>query len=154
MDTGYLQSVLSLGGLLVAIGGFLLVFYQLRQVERSIRSSTQASVYSHSNFVREVLLDAPLLRKYFYANCSADGLDRESADYQRVLLIAEVYANYLEHIVVQRPSLPKQDWTAWATWVRTMYGSSPVLRDLISNSSLYSQDLKDLLMQHSEEQGG
>jgi len=145
MSTEQLDFFISIISLLIALGGFFLLFVQLRQINKSIISSTQSNIYVHANFAREMLLNDPKLRKYFYSNHVVD-VKESSDEYQKIILIAEIYANYFEHIVVQKSSLNKKDWESWINWMQSIYYNSPVLKDMITEKSYYSDDLKKILV--------
>ena len=125
MPTESLQLLLSLGGLLVALVGLPLLYVQLRDVKRSLRSGTHAAMYEQAANVRAHLVEYPHLRRYFF-----DGADiaPEHEEYDRVVTIAEVFLNYLEHIAVLGDSFGRENRPALDRFTRITLQNSPILR--------------------------
>lgn len=143
MSAESLQLMLSLGGLLAAVVGIPLLYVQLRDVKRSLRSATHAAMYEQAANIRAHLIEYPHLRRYFF-----DGADitPEHEDYDRVLTIAEVFLNYLEHIAVLGDSFGRENRPALDRFTRTALQKSPILhRHLRDNRVAYSDALQRYL---------
>lgn len=143
MPTDTLQIYLSITGLMITAAGLSLVYIQLRDVKRSIRTATHATVFELAADFRGHLVQYPRLRKYFF-----DGVDIEPEDeeYDRVVTIAELYLNYLEDIAVLGDGFGKENLPALERFSRTALEKSPVLRRHLSgNRDSYSQALHRIL---------
>jgi hypothetical protein len=92
MSASMLQIFLSIGGFLIAAVGVPLVYFQHRDVGRSVRATTHASLYDQAAGFRSYFIEHPHLRKYFFS-CSEIAIEHE--DYDRVITIAEIFLNYL-----------------------------------------------------------
>jgi hypothetical protein len=54
----------------------------------------------------------------------------------KVLCCAEIMANFLEHIFLQRPSLPVASHEAWMRYVQDHYSASRVVREFITDQQV------------------
>ncbi|MGH7445603.1 MAG: hypothetical protein ACREKM_12025 [Longimicrobiales bacterium] len=139
MSTESFQLLLSLGGLLAALVGLPLLYVQLRDVKRALRSGTHAAIYEQAANVRAHLIEYPHLRRYFF-----EGVDitPEHEDYDRVVTIAEVFLNYLEHIAVLGDSFGRENRPALDRFTRIALQNSPILRrHLREHRDAYSDSL-------------
>jgi len=74
MSVDMLQVIIGIAGLGLALIGPPLLFLQLRDVKRSVRSGAHAALYSQRADSRAQLVQLPYPREYFY-----DGKDRRGA---------------------------------------------------------------------------
>lgn len=132
----------SLLGVVVAIAGFCLVFYQVRQLRDTIRADTHARIYEHALEVQKLFIERPELRRHFNGD--------ESAEDSQLLAATELVADYLEHIALQSRYVPDHVKEAWSNYTRHLLDKSPSLcKFLVENRSIYSTefvtfcDLKD-----------
>ncbi len=140
MSLDALQMFASLGGLVIATIGLPLLYVQLRDVKRTLRSSTHAAIYQQAADVRAHLVEYPQLRRYFF-----DGVDinADHPEYDRVVTLAELFLNYLEHIAVLGDSFGRENRPALARFTRTTLARSPILqRHLAANRASYSDALQ------------
>lgn len=138
-----LQVLLSLCGLLIAAVGLPLLYLQLRDLKRSLRSATHAAIYQQAADFRAHLVEYPHLRQFFF-----DGLDiaPEHQDYSRVVTLAEIFLNYLEHIAVLGNSFGTENRPALERFSRTALERGPILRRcLAGNPAAYSDALNRLV---------
>lgn len=70
---------------LIAAVGFLAVIYQLRQVEKSVRSATRSTIYNLASQVKQNLIDNPDLRPFFH---EGKVISEEHKDFDRVMAVA------------------------------------------------------------------
>jgi hypothetical protein len=77
------------------------------------------------------ITDDTELYEYFFKN---KPLAVESPTHTKVRCCAEIMANVLEHIFLQRPSLPVVSQAAWMRYVRDhyYYSASHVVRDFVT----------------------
>ena len=136
MPAETLQAYVSLAGLVLAIIGLPILILQIRAIQRSIRSGAHAAIYAQAADFRAHLVDHPHLRKYFF-----EGVDIEIGhpEYDRVVTIAELYLNEIEHITVMGDSFGSSNRPALERFARHALESSPIMRRrLKENRKAYS----------------
>lgn len=146
MSVDYFQLILSIIGLLIAAIGLPLLYMQLRGLRKSILTATHAAMYHQAAEFRAHLIQYPHLRKYFF-----DGweIEPEHEDYTRVVTLAEIFLNYLEHIAVLGDSFGMQNRPALDRFTQVAFERSPILRQhLTRNKASYSDALHRFLKAH------
>jgi hypothetical protein len=123
--TDVTQAIASAASVVVGLIGFLLVVYQIRQLQRSIYGSTFESLYSQENNILHVFIDKPHLRPYFYDNKAVDPSD---GNYNQVMAIAELCTDFFEHLSLAQENLPPETRFRWNRCIVDFYNSSPALR--------------------------
>jgi hypothetical protein len=144
-----LQLTLSIAGLLIAAIGLPLIYMQLRGLQKSILTATHAAMYQQAAEFRAHLIQFPHLRKYFF-----DGWEiaPEDEEYSRVVTLAEIFLNYLEHIAVLGDSFGMQNRPALDRFSQVAFEKSPILRQhLTQNRASYSDTLHRFLKAHLPE---
>ena len=143
MSVENLQLALSVIGLLIAGIGLPLFYMQLRGLQKSILTATHAAMYHQAAEFRSHLIQYPQLRKYFF-----DGweIDPDDENYARVITLAEIFLNYLEHIAVLGDSFGMQNRPALDRFSQIAFERSPILRQhLTRNKDSYSDALQRFL---------
>jgi hypothetical protein len=143
MSVEMLQFSVSVVGLLIAAIGLPLLYMQLRGLRKSILTATHAAMYHQAAEFRSHLIQYPHLRKYFF-----DGWEiaPEDDDYDRVITLAEVFLNYLEHIAVLGNSFGSENRPALDRFSQVAFERSPILRQhLARNQASYSDTLHRFL---------
>jgi hypothetical protein len=137
--TDVLQAISALGSLVVAVVGFGILIYQIKQLERAIRSNTQSELYSQGFEILKFLGENPEIRPYFYEGKELDVGDKSG---DLVLSATEIVADFFEHVVLQKRNLPEAVWQKWAVQIQKTYSDCPTLRQYYaSNKSLYCEDI-------------
>jgi hypothetical protein len=135
--TDVTQAIASVASVVVGLIGFLLVVYQIRQLQRSIYGSTFESLYSQENNILHVFIDKPHLRPYFYDNKAIDPSDE---NYNQVMAIAELCTDFFEHLSLAQENLPPETRSRWNRCIIDFYRSSPALRLQIQTCRDWSCD--------------
>lgn len=146
MPTEDLQLIVSITGLFIAAIGLPLLYMQLRGLRKSILTATHAAMYNQAAEFRAHLIQYPHLRKYFF-----DGWEiaPEDEDYPRVITLAEIFLNYLEHIAVLGDSFGMKNRPALDRFSQVAFERSPILRQHLSrNQASYSDTLNRFLKTH------
>jgi hypothetical protein len=146
MATENPQLIVSIIGLLIAAVGLPLLYMQLSGLRKSILTATHAAMYQQAAEFRAHLIQYPHLRKYFF-----DGweIEPEDAEYARVVTLAEIFLNYLEHIAVLGDSFGMQNRPALDRFTQVAFERSPILRQHLSqNQASYSDSLHRFLKVH------
>ena len=139
------QMLISLCGLIIAIVGLPLLYFQLRDLRHSSQIAAHSATYEQAAAFRAHLVEHPHLRKYFF---DGEAILPGSPDYDRTLTIAETFLNYLEYIAVLKDNFGKENDPALESFIRTVLTGSPVMRQhLSSHPQLYSDKLRGFLPQ-------
>jgi hypothetical protein len=117
------QAIAAVLTLIVTAGGIFFIWTQIRQVERSISSSTNERLTSESFEILRFLAQTPTTYDYFYNGKTPATDDDNSLKYA-----TEMIVNYMEHIVVQMDTLPKDAQRRWTEFVKDTYSRSPLVR--------------------------
>ena len=120
-----LQGVAILLGCLSAYS----IWRQLKEMSLANQAAVSESLAPQSFEILRYIADDPLLYEYFYDNTP---LVAETAARTRILCYAEIMSNFLEHIVLQTPSLPGASQEAWMRYVRDHYAASRVVREFVT----------------------
>lgn len=143
MSAESLQAIASIAGLVLAMIGLPLLFLQIRELQRSVRSAAHAAIYAQSADFRSHLVAHPHLRRYFFDGVE---LERDHPEAERVATIAELFLNYLEHIAVTGDAFGRPNRESLDRFCRNALERSPVLRrQLAENRGAYSDALSALL---------
>lgn len=137
MSLTLLQIILSIIGILIAAVGIPLLYFQLRGVQRSLRSATHAAIYNQAADFRAHLIQYPHLRKYFFESAK---ITPAHEDYNRVLTLAEIYLNYLEHIAVLGDDFGSENRPSLERFTKTALERSPILRQHLAENRRYYSD--------------
>jgi len=127
----------------VGVIGFGALIYQLRQVERSVRSATRWSIYDLSARVKQNIIDSPELRPYFH-----DGkeITVDDDNYDKAMAVADLFCLYLEKIATQGEGISEQNRTSWGEYVRDVYNNCPAIRlHLNGKESWYSDEFWEII---------
>ena len=131
MSVDTVQLLVSVLGLMIAGVGLPLLYVQLRDVKRSVRGAVHAATYAQAADFRSHLVQYPHLRPYFFGGAE---IAPDHADYNRVVTIAELFLNYLEHVTVLEDSYSPQDRAALDRFTKHALERSPILRRHMNNN--------------------
>ena len=147
------QDYVALGGLVMTAIGFVLVILQLRQIRSTIHTTAHAAVYQHGELFRSLMVEHADLRKYFF---EGEPVVKGNKDANRIRSIAEIYANYLEHLFLSQRSLGQENRASVENFLQLAFRSSPILREVMNQRTCaYSEHFRDRVteMLESEWQG-
>jgi len=140
MSADIVQVYIAIAGLALALVGLPLLFVQLRDVKRSVRSGAHAALYSQGADFRAHLVQFPHLRKFFFDGAE---ITEDHEEFHRVVTIAELFLNHLEHIAVLGDSFGNENRPALDRFCRVALERSPILRQHLSrNRTSYSDSLQ------------
>lgn len=135
-----IQTYVSVAGLLLAIIGLPILFGQIRELQRSVRSGAHAAIYAQAADFRSHLVEHPHLRKYFFGGVE---ITPDHPDYERVVTLAEPLLNYLEHMAVMKDSFGRRNRESLDRFARSAFDRSPIMRRwLAENEESYSDALR------------
>jgi hypothetical protein len=134
-----LQAIASVGGLALAAVGLPLLYRQLVDVQRSVRGSAHAAIYAQAADVRAHLVEHPHLRRFFFDGAR---IDPDHPEYDRVVTIAELMLNYLEHVTVMTDALGDANRASLDRFCGEILRNAPIVRERLANGrGLYSTAL-------------
>jgi hypothetical protein len=139
MNWGAIEAIGTWATALVALGGIFFVRRQLQQFEPTIWGDTHERLTTESFEILKVLASKPESYPYFY-----EGKKLETGSQQRVFILcaAEMLANYLEHVINQRPNMSAADWKVWNRFLTDTLKMGPVVCDLLrERKGWYSEEL-------------
>lgn len=125
MTADTIQAYATVAGLALAAVGLPLVLIQLAELQRSVRSAAHAAIYEHEVAFRSELVERPHLRRYFFDGAD---IDPDDAEFARVVTLAEMFLNYLEHMVVTIDSVGRGNRPSIERFVSSALAQSPILR--------------------------
>jgi hypothetical protein len=127
------------GSFLVTAIGLYAVYFQMRKLSESIWSNTHSKLCDQSFELKRFLAEKPETYDYFY---NGKVLEEGCQDRIYILFAAEALANFLEHLILQKQSLPEQQWEVWRRFICSTFQSSMVLREFLENHrDWYSSEL-------------
>ena len=129
-----LQGVAILLGCLSAYS----IWRTLKEMSLANQASISERLASQSIEILKYIADDPQLYEYFYKN---KPLVVETPTPPKVLCYAEIMTNFLEHIFLQRPSLPSASQGAWIRYVRDHYSASRVVREFVAEHRHWYADV-------------
>jgi hypothetical protein len=139
IDWSAVEAVGTWATALIAVGGIVFVRRQLQQVERTIRGDTHERLTTESFEVLKFLASEPKSYPHFY-----EGKSLEESCEIRVFIryAAELLANYMEHVIAQRPNMSSADWKVWERFLSETLSLAPVVRGFLrSRKGWYSAEL-------------
>jgi hypothetical protein len=137
------QAITSMGSLGVAVCGFAVVIYQIRQIQKALHSDTHSKLYSEDFDWAKLIIQYPELRPYFYEN---QEIREDTPDSARARTLAELLCAHFEHAVLQMENLPSHIKPRWEDYMRGICATSPAIREhLKAHSDWYSERLHQLL---------
>ena len=122
---------LELQGIVILLGSTSAysIWRTLKEMSLANQASVSERLASQSIEILKYIADDPRLYEYFYKNKPLVG---ETPTRTKVLCCAEIMANFLEHIFLQRPSIPVASQEAWMRYVRDHYSASHVVREFVT----------------------
>jgi hypothetical protein len=147
--TDVVQAIAAIGSVLIAVVGFGILIFQIKQLERAIRGDTQSGLYTQTLEIMKFIADNPEIRPYFY---EGKELRPEDTSYNLILTATEIVADFFEHVVLQKANLPDEVWQKWCFQIQKTYSNSPVLQEYYATNRLaYSVDVVSLCEQSKKQ---
>jgi hypothetical protein len=143
--TDVVQALSACGSLWVTLLGFVFVIRQLRQVDKNIRADANANLCQQSIEILNAMMSRSECYPFFY-----DGKPLALDDPYRmeILCIAEMIANYLDLVALQKDNLPIKIWNKWQKFTIDTIQNSPVITEHLTRySGWYSDDLNQIVKQ-------
>lgn len=143
-----LSLIVALGGLIVAIGGFAAVginiYHLTKQTEllvKSVQGDIYASVTNNLATTKQIFIDYPELRPYFYSGLPCEKDDQNHA---RALLVAEHLLDFFDAILLEKAPLWPE--AVWKKYIADSFKKSPILCDYLEEKQdWYTEELFRLM---------
>jgi hypothetical protein len=135
------QAYASVATALITFGGILFVLWQIKQVDRGIRSNTNERLMNESLEILRFLAENPGNYDYFY-----NGKELPKEADEALKYATEMVANYMEHVVLQTETLPTDVREGWKKFVKDSYARSSVVREHLKKfADWYDPRLRELV---------
>ncbi|MGW3624369.1 hypothetical protein [Streptomyces sp. NPDC000880] len=135
------QAWAAIGGGTVSLIGLVAVVVQLRHLVENLRSSARRATYDIGIRLKDVFIEYPHLRPYFFDNLRAPADHPESG---RIASIAELYCIYMQEIATQSGNVSSANRTSWLSLLKSIHSSSPAVRaQLEDHFDWYSEELRE-----------
>jgi len=134
--------------IVISIAGFTLVWWQIKQLNRSIAGDTHSKLYDHYLKVTELLSQKPALRPFFYEGVELERGFPGYADLRaEIEMTCEIILGLLEHAAVQEKNLPKETWeTCWKAYTHERFEKSPELQKFFKdNRKWYAEPFRKVV---------
>lgn len=133
--TDGMQAICSLLGVLVTVIGFIYVIKQLNSAKKANQIATYENLYARMHDIHKFFFEHPGYRDYFY---HSKRIDPGHDDYQKVMTVAEMFADFLQQVKLQSDLMPKKTANGWINYAHSVLRRSPVLREfLVRNKDWY-----------------
>ena len=109
---------------------FGFVWYQIRELRRSLESSASHSIYQMMVDIDKFFAEKPQLRGYFYRGKGINGLDEDARD--QVFATAEMITDWFYHAYQQRSNMPAETSKGYRNYMQSLYANSAALREYIA----------------------
>ena len=139
MQTGHLQTLLSIISIIVNIIGFFFIIKQITQQALATKGETYTSMCSLSYEILEMIFENPFLYDYFYNNKK---LEDNNENKIKILICTEMIANYCDNVTLQRENMPDYIWQRWRNFIISQLDTSLVFREFMNEySEWYSPEM-------------
>lgn len=137
-----LEITASFLGVVVGIFGFYFVWKQIKQVNSSIKSSSNNNLYSLTIEINKFLIENPELRPYFYgdSNGKEKDYDKKDPNFDKIETLADIYITFYEYIYEERDNIGMDIFNSWEEWKLDMYAKSPAIRKHLNNYAKWYND--------------
>lgn len=114
---------------LLSLASTYAIWRTVKEMSLANQASVSERLASQSFEILRGIADDPQLYEYFYEN---KPLVDDTSTRVKVVCFAEIMANFLEHIFLQKPSLPNKSHEAWMCYIDDHYLTSRVVREFIA----------------------
>ncbi len=133
--TDEVQAICSLLGVVVTIVGFIYVIKQLNSAKKANQIATYENIYARMHDIHKFLFEHPEFRDYFYHEKKIAPGDPK---YSQVMTVAEMFADFLQQVMLQADLMPKKTAEGWTNYARSVIRRSPVLKEFfVRNKEWY-----------------
>lgn len=123
--------------LAVTVGGFVVVYFQLRNANEALSGGVNASVSTWTFEIDKAFLEHPELRPYFYGG---QDIAPDDPNFHKAEAMAEFLLDSFDSIESFKGDIPAGiPHEGWVNWIYDCYGNSPLLRRYAAKQSRWYQ---------------
>jgi hypothetical protein len=119
-----------LGTLIIVVVSLWFLWIQIRELRRSIQSSTYQNIYQMIVEIDRYFIENRDIKPYFYYNKEADSGQPHLRE--KLLSIAEMLIDCFDNIYHQKDCMPPSTFDPFSAFMKEIYQDSPILRELLS----------------------
>jgi len=117
---------------IIQLFGIPFVIWQVRELQKSLHSTTHSNIYTHYTDTIRWFLDKPHLYPYFRENARLEGSVPASEMPLRraeVLTLCELTTTLFEHATLEKKNMPGPTWeNCWVPYIKASYEQSDEMR--------------------------
>ena len=110
---------------IISIIGFIFIFQQINQTNKSLKTQIHSSIYKLVFDVNGIFIDHPELRPYFYESLPIKQGDN---DYNKVMNASELLLDFFEYVIVEEAHMDDKIVAGWKVYMKKMFLKSPSLK--------------------------
>ncbi|MFA6425533.1 MAG: hypothetical protein WCW64_05030 [Phycisphaerae bacterium] len=115
---------------IIFVVSVILVWWELVQVQRGIKSTSYHSTYSLMVDIDKFFIEKPKMIKYFREG--VEYVHEEDITKEEVMMAAEMVTDYFDNVFHQKKTLPsKEAYYGFEKYMQDTYANSPALRNYI-----------------------
>lgn len=146
MNTEMSNLLLAIGAIaspIVSVIGFVFIFQQINQTNKSLKTQTHSSIYKLVFDVNCIFIDHPELRPYFFESLT---IKQGHNDYNKVMNASELLLDFFEYVIVEQAHMDEKIVTGWKVYMKKMFRKSPSLKLFLDeNKDQYNRTFLSLI---------
>jgi hypothetical protein len=133
------QGVGAILGVIITIIGFIFIYRQIKQTQKTIEQSNHTSIYAISAEFNKYLADNSELRPFLY---EGKEFDKNHMLSNKILIVCEMLTDMFEFIIIEHKSINSSIYGTWRSYIELIYSNSPAFRYYTElYRSTYSKEL-------------
>lgn len=137
------QAIGAMASAIASILAFVVLFFQIRQINNTIKSQNHSSIYQIGLQINNLMIDNSDLMPYFLGSKK---LKAESAEYHKCRLICESLLDYYEYVFLEKNRVDKELINYYKNYVKIMYNRNILMQEFLSeNIATYDKGFVQLI---------
>lgn len=113
-----------------------------------MRVSATSALYEQMVSIDRFFIEKPELKGFVYHN---EDIVLSDPNYRKVRSLAEMMADLMEHIYLQKNNLPEAVWLNWKAYMAELYKTSPILRQHFDeNRDWYPAEMFEIISKNGQ----
>lgn len=145
MNLEWLALIISLLTLIVFFISVILIYRQLKQVERSIRGSTYQSMIQETSTINRIFVDNPDLAELWGSveYVSVKGEPKEVKQAWVITMMMDFYENlYFQH---EQGNIPEEIWERWKRHILNVFKNSKAKQQWSKAKDVYYKAFREFI---------
>jgi hypothetical protein len=127
-----------------AVLGFGFIIWQIILIKRQMQGDANGKLFDHYAKIGDKLNKEDSPRDYFYNEAKISVLKKKSQEYDEVMLVAEMFIDFFEHLTLQIKNLPPSAIDCWERTAAWRFAHSPAIQQyLYENKHLYTEEISE-----------